>query len=123
MNVYKSTFYFTVYILFTLKIFAVGFFQALVPCTYNDCYALQHDINMLEDWCTHNKMKFHPNKCKVLQIAYNDLSWLHILPFPKFSYTLNDNMLDYIDNECDLGITVNTTYSWNDQHDKIFLKT
>ena len=24
MNVYKSTFYFTVYILFTLKIFAVG---------------------------------------------------------------------------------------------------
>ena len=90
--------------------------------TYSDCYALQHDINMLEDSCTHNKMKFHPDKCKVLQIAYKNLSWLHILPFPKFSYTLDNNILDYTDNECDLGITVNTTYSWNDQHDKILRK-
>ena len=78
--------------------------------TYSDCYALQHDINMLEDWCTHNKMKFHPDKCKVLQIAYKNLSWLHILPFPKFSYTLDNNILDYTDNECDLGITVNTPH-------------
>ena len=33
MNVYKSTFYFTVYILFTLKIFAVG----LIYISYQFC--------------------------------------------------------------------------------------
>ena len=36
--------------------------------TYNDCNAIQNDITILECW--RNKMKFHPNKCKVLQIAY-----------------------------------------------------
>ena len=64
----------------------------------------------------------YTDKCKVLQISYKNLSWLHILPFPKFSYTLDDNILDYTHNECDLGITANTTYSWNDQHDKILRK-
>ena len=32
--------------------------------TYSDCYALQHDINMLEDSCTHNKMKFIQTNAK-----------------------------------------------------------
>ena len=90
--------------------------------TYNDCNALQNDITILECWCRRNKMKFHPNKCKVLQIAYKNLSRLNVLPFAKFSYTLNDNILDYTDNECDLGVIVNTSYSWNDQHDKILRK-
>ena len=90
--------------------------------TYSDCYALQHDITMLECWCRRNKMRFNSSKCKVLQIAYKNLSWPHILPFAKFSYTLNDNILDYTDNVCDLGITVNIRYSCNDQYDKILRK-
>ena len=38
------------------------------------------------------------------------------------NYRLNDNILDYTDNECDLGVIVNTSYSWNDKHDKILRK-
>ena len=41
--------------------------------SYNNCYAIQKDINILDGWCRHNKMTFHPDKCKVLQIAYNIL--------------------------------------------------
>ena len=46
--------------------------------TYNDCNALQNDITILECWCRRNKMKFHPNKCKVLQIALKsgDQLWI-----------------------------------------------
>ena len=90
--------------------------------TYNDCNAFQNDITILDSCCRRNKMKFHPNKCKVLQIVNTNLSWLNVLPFAKFSYTLNDNILDYTDNECDLCVIVNTSYSWNDQHDKILRK-
>ena len=90
--------------------------------SYNDCYALQKDIDILDGWCRHNKMKFHPDKCKVLQIAYKNLPWLNILPFPKFSYTLNHNILDYTENERDLGVIVNTSHTWHDQHDKILSK-
>ena len=53
--------------------------------SYNDLYALQKDIDILDGCCRHNKMKFHPDKGKVLQMAYKNLSWLNILPFSKFS--------------------------------------
>ena len=32
----------------------------------NDHYILQNDINALHKWATKNKMKFHPDKCKVV---------------------------------------------------------
>ena len=71
----------------------------------NDCYALQK-VDILDARCRHNKIKFHPDKCKVLQVAYKNLLWLNILPFPKFSYTLNHNILGYTEKERDLGVIV-----------------
>ena len=53
MDVYKSTFYFTVYILFTLRIFAVGLSvlvylifvcRALSVCLYFEIYILGFSI-------------------------------------------------------------------------------
>ena len=79
--------------------------------SYNDCYALQKVIDILDGWCRRNKMKFHPDKCKALQISYKNLLWLNILPFPKFSYTLNHNILDYTENERDLSVIVNTSHT------------
>ncbi|NQZ52153.1 MAG: hypothetical protein HRT95_18855, partial [Moritella sp.] len=34
-----------------------------------DCFALQSDIDYLQNWAFRNKMNFHPNKCKVLNIS------------------------------------------------------
>ena len=60
MNVYKSTFYFTVYILLTLKIFAVGL--SVLAYSMSVCRALSvfflqtltvnhHCICLLPLWC------------------------------------------------------------------------
>ena len=60
MNVYKSTFYFTVYILFTLKIFAVGLSvlaylmfvcRALNVCFLQTLTLNHHCICLLPLWC------------------------------------------------------------------------
>ena len=56
-------------------------------------------------------MNFHPDKCKVLSISHKKVSWIDILPFPKFSYELNSNILDYVDNERDIGVLVNETFT------------
>ena len=46
---------------------------------YSDSVILQRDINALHNWSIMNKMKFHPNKCKVLMVTnQTDKS---ILPF------------------------------------------
>ena len=34
-----------------------------------DCYILQNDIDYMQNWAIENKMKFHPKKCKVLQVS------------------------------------------------------
>ena len=36
--------------------------------TESDCVVLQNDIDTLFKWSIKNKMKFHPDKCKVIQI-------------------------------------------------------
>ena len=46
----------------------------------HDCVLLQKDINALCDWSIKNKMHFHPEKCKVLQIHNNEPLCTKILP-------------------------------------------
>ena len=48
----------------------------------HDYITLQNDIDCLNNWALKNKMKFHPDKCKVLSIT--DERILHILPFDRF---------------------------------------
>ena len=47
-------------------------------------------------------MRFNPDKCKVLSVSYKKVPWIDILPFAKFSYELQNSILDYVDNERDL---------------------
>ena len=89
--------------------------------SYQDCIILQNDINSLNEWCILNKMNFYPDKCKVLSISHKKVSWIDILPFSKFPYAIS-LILDYVDNERDLGILVNETLSWDLQHNKLITK-
>ena len=52
------------------------------------------------------------------------LMHLNLLPFSCFDYTLGNNILDYEVNEKDLGIIVNSNFSWVEQHnhDKYSIK-
>ena len=87
----------------------------------NDHRILQEDINYLNDWATLNKMKFHPMKCKVISI-HSKPSPLAILPFVGFHYHLGESLLDYAENEKDLGVIVNTRLNFNDQQENLISK-
>ena len=84
--------------------------------TWNDQLILQSDINALYEWSVKNKMKFHPQKCKVLSVTRNsrkDNLW-DLFPFHIFYYNLNGNELDYVDSENDLGVIVNKSLNFNE---------
>ena len=76
----------------------------------NSCVAdsliLQDDIAVLNDWAIENKMKFHPDKCKVLSVTLkkNDM--------PRFTYKLGQTPLQYVQSEKDLGISITPNLCW-----------
>ena len=90
--------------------------------SYQDCIILQNDIDSLHKWCVINKMNFHLDKCKVLSVCDKKVPWIDILPFSKFPHELNNNILDYVDNERDLGVLMHETLSWDLQHSKLITK-
>ena len=71
-----------------------------------DSATLQADITVLNDWAIENKMKFHPDKCKVLTVTLkkNDL--------PRFTYKLGQTPLQYVQSEKDLGISITSNLCW-----------
>ena len=78
---------------------------------YNDQILLQKDINILHNWSIINKMKFHPQKCKVLSITKSRKTF-DIFAFDKFVYCLDNEVLDYVDSQKDLGVHMTKTLSW-----------
>ena len=68
----------------------------------------------------------HPNKCKVVSINTKNsclkLANFRLLPLSRFNYTLGNNILDYENNEQDLGVIVNNNFSWSEQQDKVINK-
>ena len=92
--------------------------------TWNDHLILQHDIDMLFEWSVINKMKFHPQKCKVLTVErnYGPASFWNVFPFQIFFYFLNGNILEYTNNEKDLGVIVNSCLNWDEHILTLILK-
>ena len=98
---------------------------------YNDIdhVILQKDIDNLNDWAIKNKMKFHPQKCKVVSLCNRD-SPLNIrssfgtftFPFTRFHYTIGRDPLEYADSEKDLGVLINPSFDFNDQIDALISK-
>ena len=89
--------------------------------SYADCETLNADIKVLEAWALNNKMKFHPKKCKALSISLKHPNY-YILPFDRFSYELDNSIIDYHTEETDLGITITSKLNWESHHCNILLK-
>ena len=69
---------------------------------------LQSDINSLYEWSVRNKMRFHPDKCKILSIYHFHKNVFQELPFFLYPYEMNNIILDYCNTEKDLGILINS---------------
>ena len=95
--------------------------------TWEDHIALQLDIDALNTWSVVNKMKFHPQKCKVVPVAppgkgLKDL-FNKIFPLRKmFFYKLGDTELEYVQEEKDLGVIVSSNFMWDRQVDALLSK-
>ena len=89
----------------------------------SDCETLQNDINMLSIWSRNNKMSFHPDKCKALSIYDCRPDFVKVLPFALRYYNINGNVIEFCENERDLGVIVSSNFKWDEQHDKILKKT
>ncbi len=63
----------------------------------NDCNILQHDLGKLQAWSEQWLLKFHPHKCKVLEIGSKKFN---------FDYKLGETSLDNTTKEKDIGVTV-----------------
>ena len=82
--------------------------------TQDDHWILQNDINSLSQWATRNKMKFHPDKSKVLEV-YNGAATVN-----SFSYTLNAEPLEYAPCEKDLGIHTVPKLTWTEHSNILY---
>ena len=87
-----------------------------------DCETLQNDINTLSIWSRNNKMSFHPDKCKTLSIYDCRPDFVKVLPFGLRYYYINGNIIEFCENERDLGVIVSSNFKWDEQHDKILKK-
>ena len=107
--------------------------QCVTPGTYIALYAddtkiwrpinsqddhciLQKDINSLSTWVTRNKMKFHPDKSKVLEVYNGTIS------INSFSYTLNSDTIEYTPCEKDLGVNIVPKLTWTEHSDILYSK-
>ena len=88
----------------------------------NDHDRLQLDIAYLNQWALDNKMHFHPKKCKVLSVCYKPSPFLGIFPGIKYNYYLGDGMLQYTECEKDLGVDMNSNFTFNDHCTRILNK-
>ena len=68
----------------------------------DDHILLEKDIDSLNNWAILNKMRFHPDKCKVLTVSKKDHPLLGVHPLTQYTYHLGDTPLHYVDQEKDL---------------------
>ena len=92
---------------------------------WNDHEILQKDIDALQSWAVENKMKFHPDKCKVISFTTrtsekNCTLW-NMLPLCTFVYCLGGTVLDFTDQERDLGVIVAQDLKWDANVDALCL--
>ena len=83
---------------------------------------LQSDINSLYEWSVRNKMRFHPDKCKILSIHHFHKNIFQELPFFLYPYEMNNIILDYCNTEKDLGILINNKFNFKDHRNLILSK-
>ena len=88
----------------------------------SDSILLQNDVDYLYNWSINNKMRFHPQKCKVVSVANRPPPLLDILPNVQFFYSLGQEVVDYAEGERDLGVDINMKLNYNEQCDRLLTK-
>ena len=83
---------------------------------------LQRDIDSLNAWATLNKIKFHPEKCKILFINDFNYNILQELPFYLYPYELDNTVLDYVNEEKDLGVLMTSKFTYKAHQEYIIKK-
>ena len=78
-----------------------------------DCRNLQKDLDQISDWSKGWELKFHPQRCKILRIGKKN---------PTFDYFMTDSdgneiMLDIVDQEKDLGVTIDKELTFRQHAD------
>ena len=67
-------------------------------------------------------MKFHAKKCKVLSVNHFGKNLFSELPFFLFPYHINNSLLEYSEEEKDLGIYITNRFSFTNHHNEILNK-
>ena len=67
-------------------------------------------------------MSFHPDKCKALSIYNCRPDFVKVSPFGFRYCYINGNIIEFCENERDLGVIVSSNFKWDEQHDKILKK-
>ena len=86
-----------------------------------DIAQLQRDINILYLRSLNNKMKFHPDKCKVLTIKHRPYP-LAMIPFVAYDYQLAETLLSFADSKKDLCVHVNKSFNFNEHCENVLIK-
>ena len=88
-----------------------------------DYFALQNDIDYMQNWAVRNRMNFHLNKCKVSNVSIKNNSIFDgALPFTKFHYSLGSRILEFSEIETDLGLLISNKLNWTDHCNKLYNK-
>ena len=74
-------------------------------------------------WSINNKMMFHPDMCKVVNIKRKP-SPSATIPFVAYHYHIVEHLLSYADSETerDLGVHVNKSFNFNEHCKKLLTK-
>ena len=80
-----------------------------------DCDILQQDLTSLNTWSHKSNLKFNASKCKVLTVTRRKSPVIH-------EYHLGDVILQCIQEEKDLAVTISSNLSWDLHVTRIVLK-
>ena len=80
-----------------------------------DCDILQQDLTSLNTWSHESNLKFNASKCKVLTVTRRKTPVTH-------EYHLGEVILQRVQEEKDLGVTISSNLSWNLHVTRIVLK-
>ena len=77
--------------------------------------SLQQDLTSLNTWSHESNLKFNASKCKVLTVTRRKTPVTH-------EYHLGDVILQRVQEEKDLGVTISSNLSWDLHVKRIVLK-
>jgi len=79
----------------------------------DEALSMQKDLNVLTQWTSHWQMKFNVPKCLVMHLGSSNI---------QFTYAINGQVLQQVDAQSDLGVTIRNDLKACDQCVKSYAK-